>query len=221
MRWLIALGLVAVPLTCLVPAVGFGQGSFWPSNTIGVFFDPGAWTDCSSASPYTTVTAYLLAVDVADPNGISGWEASLVTDPATFPAGVSIQLQNGGTNALTAPEFDVTLPAPVPRAGVISLATWSTFYLGGVISLGLGPAHPGHFPDCPGPGYAGGADPTERARLVVDWNVPVSDHADTYWSAGVNGAFCSVDGREKSAAGNPCQTPVRQESWGTIKELYR
>ncbi len=186
-----------------------------PHETMGVYFDAGGYLDCYGQEPYTMVTAYLLARDITAPSGISGWECSLVTDPADFMAAVTITLANGGVNASTAPDYDVTLPAAVPSAPVIRLATWTTFYLGGPIKFAIGPAHPGHFPDDPGPGYVAGDDPGSRTRLYLRCAWSQAPQPDTY-NVAIFGMGCPLI---KDLP--PCAVPVETSTWGTIKELYR
>jgi hypothetical protein len=99
-------------MAVILPAPGLAK--WLPSNSIGVFLDREACSNCGSAAPYLVVTVYVLAVNVSELSGISAWECSLVTNPAIFPVAATVTLENGGVNALTSPDFDVTLPASVP-----------------------------------------------------------------------------------------------------------
>ncbi len=207
-RWLVV-------LVCVLPMLATTAFSQVPStDIIGVFFDEQGYLPCGFQLPYTTLTAYVLAIDISEPSGLSGWECSLVTDPATFASGVTVTLANGGVNALTEPDFDVTLPAVVPRAPIIKLATWSAFYIGGVVKYGIGPAHPGHFPDDPGAGYAAGDDPARRMRLRMRCG-DAAPQPDTYYAA-VMGMGCPTIKDLGS-----CLTPVEDATWGAVKQLYR
>ena len=186
-----------------------------PEDVIVVCFMPGYSSPCGNGGPYTVLTAYVMAVNISDASGISGWECALVTDPGTVPAGVTYTIANGGVNALSAPDFAVTLSPAVPRTTHMSLATWQTFYLGGVIKFGLGPAPSGHFPSEPGPGYAAGDDPSRWTRLHVSCAMSASPQADTYYVAEW-GVGCPVIGDEW-----PCVVPAAETSWGGIKQLYQ
>jgi hypothetical protein len=209
-RWPIALVLVLTAVH--LPGPGLAQ--WLPANSIGVFFDMSGISICATPAPYTTLTAYVLALNISEASGLSGWECSLITDPATFPAGATVTLDNGGTNALAEPDYAVTLPAAVPRAPIIRLATWTSFYLGGQILFGIGPAHPGRFPDRAGPGYSAGDDPSLWVRLSTFCGSPAQP--DAHYVAGVHTLICSVDGDP-----DPCRTPIAETTWGAVKDLYR
>lgn len=204
-----AAGISSSLLAQLVPGVEVGQSR--GPDLIGIHFDPDGSSFCSFPSACTSLTAYLLATDASKPSGVSGWELSLFTDPTVLPAGLPVTIANGGTSALVAPEFDVPLPAPVPRAHVIPLATIETFQ-GGPVSFGVGPAHPGHFPSGPGPGYSAGDDPARRTRLHVRCALNYAPAPDSYFVAMVNG--CSV-------YGEPCITPIESASWSAVKGAYQ
>ena len=203
--------LAAVAVALLLSGSAVAQD---PGNLIVVYFTPDYHAPCGMGGLGADLTAYIMAINVSEPSGISGWECSLVTDPGTFLLGPVYTIANGGVNALTAPNFDVALVPAVPRAPIIQLATWRIFYLGGVIKLGLGPAQPGHFSSNPGPGYAAGDDPSRRTRLHLECAINLAPQPDTYYVA-IWGEGCPVIGDEW-----PCVVSADQSSWGGIKQLY-
>jgi len=195
-------------------------------NGIGFFLDEAATTNCTTtATPYSTVTLYLVARDIGTPGvGLSGWECSVVTDPATLPAGVTVTLRYGALNVLAYPEFNVGLPAVggTGPGSTFVLATLSTFYLGGPIKFGVGPIATTSFPaitfrddghpEATG-GYAQGDNPGELHRLFPTSNVP-SGVAATYWTSYVN-----VVGETCPNGEGPI--PTEGNSWGGVKALYQ
>lgn len=198
-------------LALLASGAAIGQNS--GPNLIGIYFDPDGYSNCTSPTPYTSVTAYLLAVDVSEQSGLAGWELSLVTDPATLPFELHVTIENGGTNALTAPDYEVYLPSVMPRAHAIRLATLKTFIQHEGVSFGVGPAHPGHFLANPGPGYAAGEDSTRWTRLHIWCALYYAPMPNSYFVASASG--CPVEWDEW------CITPNEADSWGAVKALYR
>jgi hypothetical protein len=198
-------------LALLASGAAIGQNS--GPNLIGIYFDPDLRVNCGVAHPYTTLTAYVLAMDVSEPSGLAGWELSLLTEPATLPFPLHVTIENGGTNALADPDYEVFLPAVMPQSRIIRLASFRMFYVGGEVSFGIGPAHPGHFPASPGPGYAAGDDSTRWIRLHVPCALGLASRPDSYIVATTGGCPLLDD--------NWCITPVEADSWGAVKALYR
>lgn len=200
MRKLVTLLTAALLLT---GASAYAQGP----NTIGVYFDLAGENNCSAAAPYANVNAYLIAKDITVSSGISGWECSVRTEPATLPAGLNVTLANAGLNVLAYPQFQVGLASALPFSPAIVLATMSTFYLGGPVLFGIGPCTPTSFPDAIGPGYAAGDNPGLLTRLVPSSNVP-APFPNTFWVAGIG-------------AGPTCPVATENDSWGGVKSLYQ
>jgi len=192
-------------------------------NGLGFFLDEAATINCSStAAPYSNLTIYLVARDIGTPGvGLSGWECSVLTDPATLPAGVTTTLRYGALNVLAYPQFNVGLPAVggTGPGSTFVVAELSTFYLGGAIKFGIGPATPSSFPpDFQGdghpeatPGYAQGDNPGLLHRLFPTSNVP-SGTAETYWT-------CYVNVVDEPCPGSPI--PTEGNTWGGVKALYQ
>jgi hypothetical protein len=205
--------LLLLALLTLIPRAATGQ--VWPEpDAIGVYFDHGGSNNCSLQSPYTQITAYLLVTRLSEPSGLSSWECALVMQPESSFAGSAVALAHGGVNELAPPNYDVTLPAVLPREDIMLLATWSAFYLGGGINVAIGPSSPSHFPEAPGPGITAGDDPARRLRLQTPCALTLPSYPDLHWVAGVNGWACA------SVDGDPCSVPVAETTWGALKRLY-
>lgn len=186
---------------------------------IGVYFDTGAVSNCSTASPYTTVNGYLIGTNLSR-GGASGWEATLLINPTTFPAGISLGIGAGALNVLTAPDFQVGFSPSRAGSEVVFLSI-TTFYLGGPILFGVGPCVPSSFGGL-NPGYADPLDPailvpltpssnvpwTLPIYLDVNTNLPPNGPANSFVVAGVN-------------AGTGCPTATEQSTWGGVKDLYK
>jgi hypothetical protein len=190
-----------------------------PADMIGVFLDPDGCYTCGDwgSQPYTVRSAYLILWGpTAD---VAGWECSMPTSPSSFPAGFTLDIAGGGTNSATWPELRVSLPAALPRAGSVRLATFSTLYLGGPVLFGLGPAHPSSLPD-PAPAYFAPPEVSTPRPLSIDSN---------FLMPGVPGAFMVADATSSTGTceGSPAPawwcSPIalRHETWGAVKGLYR
>ena len=176
-----------------------------PNNGLAIFFDQGATMPCSNASPYTTVTAYVIAVKLTEPSGIAGWEAGIFTNPETLPVPLTIDIPDCVAGC-TLPYVRVLLASPLARTDAIRLARLSTFYVGGTILFGLGACQPTSFPENPGPGYRPGDGSGRLIRFQPFFCTgPVTQ--DPAWVAGVN-------------ANNCCELAGEETSWGAVKSLY-
>ncbi len=195
---------------------------FVSTDVIGVFLDEEGCYTCGNwgAHPFTVQSAYLILWNPTSEGDIMGWEGSLPTIPSTFPAGFTLEIAGGGVNAATWPELRVSLAAALPRASTVKLATFSTFYLGGPVVFGIGPAHPSSLPDSPAPAYFALPDaPTPRPLEI--WSKE--------FMPGVQGAFEVADATSSTGncEGPPrpgwwCEaTPTEPVTWGAVKGLYR
>lgn len=179
------------------------------TNGIGVYFDLGANVNCGAPAPYALLPMYLIATNINETSGISGWETHVYFEP-TPGAGVTYAYAGvGAVNPLTAPDFQVGMGGgPLPYSPAVLLLTMSTFYLGGPLMIGVGPiisAPPSFSP--PSPGYAAGNAPDRLIKLTPSSNVPIPGSNFGYWVAGAN-------------AGN-CPVPNEETSWGGVKALYQ
>ncbi len=179
---------------------------------IGIYFDSGGESNCSLAAPFTTVTAYLLALNLTTPSGIIGWECSISTSPANL-SGITYTLAGHAFNIFAPPKFSVGLAAALPCVPAITLMTMRTFYMGGPVQFAIGPCVPcafgpnSYFPQLPpGPGYALGNNPGMLKRLYPSTADLVPGTSDTYWVAGINA---------------DCPVANVQDSWGGVKALYQ
>ncbi len=209
--------LIALAVTVALLGLAPGMAGAAPGvNTIGIFFDQSgsAASACTVMSTAAPLTAYVLALNISEPSGISGWELCLAKE-GNFPAGLSVTLTGQAFNAFTAPMYQVGLTgAPLPYAPAITLMTLSTFYIGGTYTLkfGLGPTTPTSFasaPEGPGPGYVRGDDVSVIHRLTEVTNVPIAGQPGFFWVAFVNdSANCPITATEES-------------TWGGVKALYK
>lgn len=190
------------------------------TDGIGVYLDEAGTINCSAApiTPYTPVTLYLVAKNISSTaSGLSGWECSLIYEPATFVLPPSYTIRNNMTNLLLAPVFLVG-GFPAAYQDAIPLANITLVYTGDPIKVGIGPCIPssfggasGAYPDVPpGPGYAVGDNPGDLRRFYPSSNVE-SGTPLYYWVyyLGIN---------------EPCPgSPVgaQESSWGAVKSLFK
>ena len=181
------------------------------TNGIGVYFDLEANANCAAPTAMGMLNMYLIATNISETSGISGWETHVYFNPAP-PAGVSYTFAGtGAVNPLTAPDFQVGMGGgPLPYSPAVLLLTMSTYYFPGVaFQIGLGPiiTAPTSFPATNRPGYAAGNDPGRLINLVPSSNVPIPGSNSGYYVAGVNSGDCPV--------------PNEETSWGDVKALYQ
>jgi hypothetical protein len=137
------------------------------SDSIGLYFDEHGLSACdTSIAEYPrAVDAFLIAKDLADPCGLSGWECALSLDPAIHFSGYTLYGDNP-LNIDQPPEFVVGLRSPVAGSdGVTCLGRLSLIavgpgriYLHGVSN----PSIPGS--DCPV--FVGGCNPA----VILPWS---------------------------------------------------
>jgi len=179
------------------------------TNGIGVYFDLDANTNCAPSPATGMLNMYLIATNINETSGISGWETHVYFNPAP-PAGVSYTYAGtGAVNPLTAPDFQVGMGGgPLPYSSAVLLLTMSTYYFGMGFQIGLGPiiSAPSSFAP-PSPGYAAGNDPARLIGLAPSSNVPIPASNLGFYVAGVNAGDCPV--------------PNEETSWGGVKTLYQ
>ena len=197
-------------------------------NSFGVFFEQTADTNCNtSATPYSTLTAYVIACNLTRPNGLSAIEFTLLVNPTTFSAGISFDGGGGFINALTPPVFFCGI-SPSRNGQAVTIITISTFYLGGPIYFGLGPSVPSSFASLY-PGYADADDPGILVPLhpcsQVAWTLPIYKGSNTDERLPANGPPNSLLVAAVNATDPACPpfgvSATQQSSWGSVKNLYR
>jgi hypothetical protein len=185
-------------------------------NGIGIYFDPNATSNCSNAAVYTSVNAYLIATNLTQ-GGLSGWEATLLVNPTTFPAGLTLDIGGGALNVLTAPVFQVGL-SPSRFGPNVTLLTITTFYLGGPIVLGIAPCQPSSFQGT-NPGYADPYAPEILVKLTpasnVPWTLPIYMGSNPGPISTANGFVVA------GVNASPCPVAVENSTWGGVKDLYK
>lgn len=168
---------------------------------VGIYFDPGATLNCTfTAAPFAPVTAYLVATNITEPSGISGWECTVqVAGNLVAPAWT---IAGGGTNFLTAPNFAVGVGTvvPLPFGPVVLLATLTAYVM----------------------------NPTDMVNLYVRPAPQPSIPGSPVYAAGDN-AFVlhplgqSTGGPDFPVAAINGDCPVANETgtWGEMKALFR
>ena len=113
-----------VLLTVLALAAPAMAGIDPGANGIGVYFDLEANANCAAPTAMGMLNMYLLATNINETSGISGWETHVYFNPAP-PAGVTYTFAGtGAVNPLTAPDFQVGMGGGPLGAGVWS-ADWA------------------------------------------------------------------------------------------------
>jgi hypothetical protein len=204
MKRMLTVGMVlALVAAVLTPATAPARPS---TDVLGIYTaDNGTGLANRDAVFGTQITAYIVLSGCSTPEGISGWECSLVL-PTGVIMGAPI-LTPGAINVGTSPDFAVGLPAALPRSSFMRLATLNFFILSGdplyfkVRPISPNPTRPGCIV------YAGGDDP---GHIVI---MNYSSGSETLPVFGINtGPLYHVDGGT---------IPTTGSSWGAVKSLYR
>lgn len=176
----------------------------WSEDEIGFFFDQGGTLPCGTAGP-GMASAYLMIKH--GQYGVGGWECYA---PITAPADgmiLSWDLMGlGPLNIYEPPFFMVGLGVPMPRAGVVHVATVNLFLQSADTWLFYVKPLPMYYPyrggSLPGyPCYAAGEDVNILTPLFAtsgNYNLPVAQ---------LNGD-CTV-------------VSTKDETWGGVKSLYQ
>ncbi|MHB8079480.1 MAG: hypothetical protein ACYDIE_09510 [Candidatus Krumholzibacteriia bacterium] len=175
-------------------------------NSIGFWFDEVAYANVLPSAPlFARIDAYLLATDLTEPGGLSGWEAEVrvVPAPRFFPPVYTIA--NNGLNVMTAPIFQVGMAEALPAAPVMKLLTVSLWNEGNDFCLAVGPCTPSSLSGLY-PVYANGYDPGLLIELIPrGWSSP--DLPPNFYFSAVFGIYPWIANE--------------QDSWGGVKNLYR
>jgi hypothetical protein len=180
-------------------------------NMCGIYFDEGAMVYCIDADQGSQVTAYFCLTRITAVSGVGYWEAAIeVSDPSSVlawnPRGV-------GANALTPPEFAVTLEAPLPwQSALVVLEIAVDVQTPHPIVFRIGSvANPSVPPDpFPLPAYSPGSNPSIFRTLGYSfgWNP----------ETGLSN-WCAVINSRDDCAGDPAAETGT--TWGWIKSIYR
>jgi hypothetical protein len=199
--------MLVIALAILVSSSAFAQIDP-DENGIGLYFDEFGYEVCmSTAAPFTPITAYLLATNISEESGVSGFECEVTTDgPLTASAWALNGVQP--LNVFAAPLFAVglgefELATPVIN-NVVLLATLTAYVLAPTdqVSFGIKNLDAGSFTP-PSPGYAAG----DNAGLLV----PLQVSSGFPFGAAV--AQINID---------PCGVVANEDvSFGSVKALYR
>ncbi len=209
---------IAVTLALMGCAGASAAGPADPRpDGIGVYADAGGVNWCiDGPAPYTPLTVYLVGTRLSL-GGASGWEGTLLVNPTSWPAGLTLNVGAGAVNLLTAPTFHVVL-SPARMGSEVVLLTISTFYLGGPIAFGIAPSVPSSF-DGLTPGYADPVNPAVWLPLSAPSNVPWTLliyrglNADLPANGPANGFLVATI---------PCMVDaVERTTWGGVKGLYK
>jgi hypothetical protein len=173
-----------------------GQLDLSPDG-VGLYFDPEGSDNCLTVASGTVFSGYLLVTRPSDPDGIHGWELTLVVPPGLFLLQTIYSGQ--ALNITSPPEYIVGLADPLPAADVIRLAEVQFLVI--MIEpydLFLQPV----------------SRPTVPGQMI-------------YASGGDEGVFVGLQpssgahDRPVAAINGDCPVPARPASWGRVKALYR
>ena len=171
-------------------------------DMIGVYFDPGATIYCEQGimpGQYGPGFLYLVITKPSAPGGVSGWECRLEIGPCMFV--LDWGYQGLAINAATPPEFAVGLAAPLPAAPAVILLDMTIFVT--CLDCTWIYVKPTYSPSIPGvPVYVDGDD--------VGHLIPLGQ---------------STGGPDEPVAGVNCDCPppipTEQDTWGTLKTMYK
>ena len=183
-------------------------------NGIGLYFDMEATEVCmTTATPFEEITAYLLATNISEESGISGWEMEVLVDgPLTAAAWELIGIQP--LNVFAAPRFAVGLGEhglanPIVD-NVVHLATLTAYVLAPTdqVSFGIRELEGySSWSDPVSPGYAAGDDAGDLVRFQVSGGVSPGGVFD------LPVAQINID---------PCGVVSNEDvSFGSVKALFR
>ena len=179
-------------------------------NGIGLYFDMDATEVClTTAAPFTPISAYLLATNITEESGISGWEMEVLIDgPLVAAAWELIGIQP--LNVFTAPVFAVGLGEhglanPIVN-NVVHLATLTAYVLAPTdqVSFGIKP-HCSSSWNPPAPGYAAGNNAGNLVPFLVS-----------------GGGFDALENPVAQINTDECSVVSNDDvSFGSVKALYR
>lgn len=211
--------ILAAVLALAAPAVAVPTDP--GPNGLGFYSDLGGVSNTASPAPYTPLNMYLLATNVTQNCGISGWEGYVLINPTSFPAGITFDIGPEALNVFTAPSFQVGFA--VSRVGnPILLLTITTFYLGGPFYFGIAPGYPSSFntgdPNVGyAPGYADGCDPGILIPFTPSSNTPWG--AMPWYLSNPNVVMSKAYLLGTANATPPIAT--EKSTWGGVKDLYK
>jgi hypothetical protein len=192
-----------IALICLVSLATAGSVLAQVDDSpdgIGLYYDLGATEYCRTGVSAQT-NLYLLATNLSQPSGLSGWEAHVTYTVPTGCFETGWTLPTGSLNVSAAPDFVVGLGEPAPWAPAILLATYGILvFCPDCIEFYVGPCNT---PSIPGvPVYAAGDDP--GLLLPLQQSSGSSDLPVLQ----INCDPCTVVGNETS-------------TFGGVKSMYR
>ncbi len=195
--------ILCVVLICLLAVSSSAQIHPDPDG-LGLYFDPGGTAyETQTSVPFQQVTAYLLATNITDPMGISGWECAVITTGSvaapswTVSGGLNVTDGSAGLFQVGIGLFELALPS----APTVLLATWTGFIMApfDIVEFLVTP-FPGSvsFPDSAG--YASGSD----AGHLIPFDI----------NGGCFGSGWTIINMW-------CPLGAEQQSWSEIKTIYR
>jgi hypothetical protein len=194
----------------LVSANALAQVSAGPDGLGIYFFENGAWTNTKmNAEEGAQITAYLVATNISQPNGISGWDCEIALDGNILMDDVSWMAPQptwAATNVSSPPQFVVGIAPPIATVPTISLLTFRFPFPapGGLVLLGFGPIITGFLGSHGSPGYQSG---TIWTPFIPSSNaLPIPGRPGFYYVA---------------CAGGEGPIVATNDSWSSVKSLYR
>ncbi len=133
-------GALLLAVLCAVTATAQEQ------DVLGIYFDPDGTVNEVAVPQGTTVPAYLCLLNASAGSGVAGWECAI-----TYTEGFVVlywDIQGGGINIGTLPDFFVGLPVPLPWSPSIVLMQMTVWTpIEGLCEFYL---HPTSLPSLPG-----------------------------------------------------------------------
>ncbi len=176
-------------------------------DMIGVYFDLGATTWCTSPGPVGPYAAYLILTNATALSGVSGWECSVEVTAGVF---VLSWIYNGtAVNALSPPDFAVGLATSLPWEPAILLMTFQVgLFAPTPVEITVTAQPIPSIPDTPYPlpAYAAGDDPGDLRSL--GYSTGWDPETGTPNVAAVINGDCTPTANEDA-------------TWGNVKNMYR
>ncbi len=225
---MIRTSVLTVAVFCLLASPALAINPDLQPNSIGIWFEPTADTNCATPPDNSSVTAYVVSYEVPRDAGIGCWEATVLINPTSFTGGITFDIGPDAVNALTAPAFKVSYAlAHDPHLSTLLTITFA--YETGPVVLGIAPAYPSSFGAggdiyagvCPGwaaadfPELLGAYSPSSNA---LAWTLPIyrGDNTELPETGPINGYVVAG----VNVAG-PCPIANERSTWGSVKDLYR
>jgi len=96
-------------------------------DLLGVYFNEQASNNCIETWQVGVYHCYVVAEDVSEPTGISGWQLRIGLDPGLYFLSASVSYPTEGVNFLDPPDFMVGYGEPLVSTPLITLMEFDIF----------------------------------------------------------------------------------------------